>query len=720
MELSQDALYVIESYKTHFLGKKKIVLYGIGINTKAILTEIHDPNIIGLMDPLSEGSVVLGKPVLSATEASQQAGLIVIVARPTVVPIIFDRIRDLEVTHHIPIYNIEGKRLIEEEETPFSSDLPYWNCNSEVLKQKIATADVISFDIFDTLLARDVLRPVDLFFFLERKLQKEGIPCTSFAAQRSSAETQLNQTCVPKLEQIYEQLGAYYAWPKEIVDKACALEFELEQKACHARRHMRDIYHYALGLKKTVILVSDMYLDKEKMQILLARAGYTNYHRLYVSCEQQATKESGALFDVVRKDYCGTILHIGDNAAVDDIMARRHGFTTYPILSAYDMLLHSSMGKIVAKAQTPDSMLTLGIVVRKMFDDPFALGPTKGVVCADDLFLLGFVFIGPVISCYVRWLCKEVWDRNYDMILFSARDGYVIEKLYHRRWIQTKEHLPKGVYFKTSRRAVTVAAIENEADMAEILLKPYNTLKGQLLSTRFGIDPLATDLQSPDSAVSTQNAEEVEQYIEGYQESILENAEEERIHYLAYMKKIGLTSAKRVLLYDFCSRGTIQHYLAKLLGPHIQIDGIYFATMEWSNIAYNKNSVAFSLFGDVHQYHSGFATTQNYMFLEAALLDHCTTCLCCKADGNFAYEKDENDLRDIDKLAEIQRGICDFDYCVSKWEELLDTVDENFRNFADSILGAFFSQNCKQSTLVREAISVDNAYDFEQPYKILV
>ena len=193
MELSQDALYVIESYKTHFQGKKDIVLYGIGVNTKAILTEIHDPNIIGLMDPLSEGSIVLGKPVLSVAEASQQAGLIVIVARPTVVPIIFDRIRDLEVTHHIPIYNIEGKRLIEEEETLFSSDLPYWNCSSEALKQKIATADVVSFDIFDTLIARDVLRPVDLFVFLERKMQKEGIPCKSFAVQRRAAETQLNQ-----------------------------------------------------------------------------------------------------------------------------------------------------------------------------------------------------------------------------------------------------------------------------------------------------------------------------------------------------------------------------------------------------------------------------------------------------------------------------------------------------------------------------------------------
>lgn len=720
MGLSQDALYVIESYKKHFLGKKNIVLYGVGINTKAILTEIPDPNIIGLMDPLSEGTVVMGKPVLSVEDASRQAGLIVIIARPTVVPIIFERIRDLEATHHIPIYNIEGKRLIEEEQEAFSSDLPYWNCTSESLKQKIATADVVSFDIFDTLLARDVLRPVDLFFFLERKLQKEGIPYEAFAVQRQAVEVQLNQVCVPNLNQIYAQLGVHYAWSEEIVDRACALEFALEKKACHARKHMQDIYNYALQLKKTVILVSDMYLNTEKVQILLEKAGYTGYHRLYVSCEHQATKASGALFDIVRKDYSGTILHIGDNAAVDDVMARMHGFVTYPVFSAYDMLLHSSMGKLVAKAKTPDSMLTLGIATRKLFDDPFALGPTKGVVYVDDLFQFGFAFIGPVISCFVRWMCEKVWDKNYDMILFSARDGYVIEKLYRKRWKQNKEHLPKGVYFKTSRRTVTVASISNVVDIAEILMKPYNTFKGQLLSTRFGIDPISADLQSLDSAISTQNSKEVEQYIGEYQESILQNAKRERINYLAYMKKIGLTGAKRVLLYDFCSRGTIQHYLSKLLGSDIQIDGIYFATIEWSNIAYNKDTFAFSLFGDAHQYHSDFCTTQNYMFLEAVLLDHCTTCLYCKPDGTFEYAKDENSLRDINKLSEIQSGISAFDCCIRSWEELLDAVNEGSRNFADKILGAFFSQVCKHSTMIREAISVDNAYDFEQPYKILV
>lgn len=720
MELSQDALYVIESYKTHFQGKKDIVLYGIGVNTKAILTEIHDPNIIGLMDPLSEGSIVLGKPVLSVAEASQQAGLIVIVARPTVVPIIFDRIRDLEVTHHIPIYNIEGKRLIEEEETPFSSDLSYWNCTSEALKQKIATADVISFDVFDTLLARDVLRPVDLFVFLERKMQKEGILCKSFAVQRRAAETQLNQTCVPKLEQIYEQLGAYYAWPKETIDKACALEFELEQTACHARRHMQDIYQYALHLKKTVILVSDMYLSREKMQILLERAGYTNYHRLYISCEQQATKESGALFDVVRKDYAGTILHIGDNTAVDDIMARRHGFTTYPILSAYDMLLHSSMGKLVAKAQTPDTMLTLGIAVRKLFDNPFALGPTKGVVYADDLFLLGFVFVGPVISCFIRWMCKEVWDKNYDMILFSARDGYVIEKLYHRRWMQNQEHLPKGVYFKTSRRAVTVAALTSEADILAMLSDSFDTTKGELLLVRFGVAPDQTDSEISEKVSSTYNLDEAVQYVLKYQDRILENAQRERNNYLTYLKKIGLPNAKNVVLYDFCSKGTVQSGLSKLLGSTVDILGIYFATLDLKKDPSRGRTDIISFFGDCTRYHPRFCTVKEFMFMEAILSDRYETLLCCDVDGDFIYQDEADGYRDCDALSRIQQGILQFDKELQAWSECMDeNEDKAYHQFCDDIFGALFNGNCIIGSQVKQAVVIDGRNDFRAPYQLL-
>lgn len=719
MALSQEALYVIECYRSHFLGKKNIVIYGIGVNTKAILSEIHDPNIVGLMDPQSEGSIVMGKPVFSVCEASQKADLIVIVARPAVVPIIFERVRHLESENHLPIYNIEGKRLIEQEETSFVSDLPYWNCTGEALKQKMAKADVISFDIFDTLITRDVLRPVDLFVLLERKLSSAGVICPSFAMKRQEVEAELNQCGVPNLEQIYAKLGEWYSWKKEVTRTACSMEFDMELQACHARKYMRNVFQDALKIGKTVILISDMYLPEAKMRALLMKNGYEGYQRLYISCEYQMTKASGALFALVRKDFAGTILHIGDNPASDDKMARINGYETYPIYSVYDMLLRSSMQKLVAKAQTPESMLTLGIVTRELFDDPFSLGPTRGVVYVDDLYQLGFVFIGPIVSYFMRWMCQQVWDTDYDMILFSARDGYLIEKLYQERRERSPQHLPKGIYFKTSRRAITVAALKEQSDFLEILQKPYRTTKGELLSVRFGIKPDSTDPDAMGSAISTKNPKEVQRYIEKYAIEILKNAKQERSGYLQYMNGIGVCQAKKILIYDFCSRGTIQYYLTKLLRKNVEICGLYFATMEWNRLACNKNADAFSMFGDVNQYHSLFATIQNYMFLEEVLLEGCTTYLYCKSNGMFEHEKEANQLRDTKKEAVIQDGICSFDACIRMWELQCNAINDSYCQFVDAILGMFFSLNCEYSEMIRGAVSVDNTYDFEHSHQVL-
>lgn len=723
MDQTTERAYVVECYRRHFMGQEGIVLYGVGVNTKEILTQTDDPNIIGLMDPVCEGSTVMGKPVLSLQEAAERAKVVVIIARTSVVPIIFARIRELETVHHIPVCNIEGIRLIEKESdgvelSPFLND-PYWDLSGEALQNAIAAADVISFDIFDTLLIRDVLRPVDLFPLLERRLQQEGIPCPDFHVRRRAAGMQLEQDCVPTLEKIYGLLAQWYAWPEVLAQRACALEFELEQRACHARRWMQVLYASVLGAGKPIILISDMYLREEQIRSLLERSGYRGWSRLYVSCEHQATKASGDLYELVRRDFAGKrILHIGDDAVTDGDTARAHGCSTYPVRSVYDMLLHSSLRPLAVKADTPEKLLALGILTRVLFDDPYALGPTKGTVFVDDLFQMGASLIGPVVSCFLRWMCQEVRDGPWDMILFGARDGYLIEQRYRDRWQSAQGHLPKGVYFKTSRRAVTIPAIRGDDDISEILLRPYHATKGELLSARFGVSAPPDDVEASEPADSVQDPDSSHRYIFRHRDAILHHAALERENYRRYLDHLGLTSAKRVLLYDFCSRGTVQHYLSKLLGPDIQITGLYFATMDWFSSPFNWNHKAKSFVGNVFQCSSRFYTIENYMLLEAVLLEPCGSLICCHPDGTFQYADYENEGHQ-DALQTIQAGITVFDHAVQAWEDLLRPVREGDCEFADEVFGTLFNGRCGLSQAVKESVIVDGAYDFERPHQIL-
>ena len=107
------------------------------------------------------------------------------------------------------------------------------------------------------------------------------------------------------------------------------------------------------------------------------------------------------------------------------------------------------------------------------------------------------------------------------------------------------------------------------------------------------------------------------------------------------------------------------------------------------------------------------------MFLEAVLLEHCDTCLYCQDDGTFVYAQGENRARDIQKLTEIQSGILAFDHAIRYWEDVLHPVKDDDRDFADEVFGVLFSKACKCSPTVQTSVSVDNGYDFDQPYYIL-
>ena len=94
--LSTEQKTVIRAFEQGFSDKKdqNIILYGVGINTKAVLEGTSGFSFIGLMDANSEGQEKYGLPVYSAQEVSrmQNKPLIAIIARQSVVNIICKRI----------------------------------------------------------------------------------------------------------------------------------------------------------------------------------------------------------------------------------------------------------------------------------------------------------------------------------------------------------------------------------------------------------------------------------------------------------------------------------------------------------------------------------------------------------------------------------------------------------------------------------------------------
>lgn len=181
--------------------------------------------------------------------------------------------------------------------------------------------DVISFDVFDTLLFRDVRKPTDIFLFMEKEL---GI--TSFATKRKKAEQHArkkknNETGSNEvlLQEIYQMLELDYGISKEkLMEKEC----ELEQKHCYANPIMLNLVKKLSKKGKRMIAVSDMYLSKEFIYELLAKNNYPTFDGIFISGELNAGKSEGRMFDYVESRLGRKkILHIGDNFYSDIFMS---------------------------------------------------------------------------------------------------------------------------------------------------------------------------------------------------------------------------------------------------------------------------------------------------------------------------------------------------------------------------------------------------------------
>ena len=201
----------------------------------------------------------------------------------------------------------------------------------EEIKKIIDNKEVVSFDIFDTLLFRNIYKPTDLFKIMEPGvLEKCGID--NFAELRvkceadSRNEKNKNET---SLDEIYSLIEKRTKKDVEWIKKR---EIELELEFIDSNPFIKEIFDYAEKKKKKIVLISDMYLPSDVVRKLVKKAGYKD-KPVYISCEHHAGKGTMELYEVVRKMEKldkNTWVHIGDNEYSDYKKAKEFGIEARP------------------------------------------------------------------------------------------------------------------------------------------------------------------------------------------------------------------------------------------------------------------------------------------------------------------------------------------------------------------------------------------------------
>lgn len=283
--------------------------------------------------------------------------------------------------------------------------------------RKLKDYDVISFDIFDTLIFRPLALPTDIFYLIG-----EGFDNIDFKNTRAWAEWDARVKCNQKyghmevtLEDIWHNLSEDTGLPME---EGMEKEKSIESSLCYANPFMKEVWKELRKLGKRIILVSDMYLPANCIAEILENEGFTGAEKVYVSNEYSKNKASGSLFKLVKREIGDvSVIHVGDNPHSDGVMAKANGFDTCLYLNVnHNALLYRpfDMSYLVGSAYR-------GIVSNHLYN---------GLNSYSIEYEYGFIYGGLFVLGYCDFIHRYYKLYGLDKLLFLSRDGDILKQAY--------------------------------------------------------------------------------------------------------------------------------------------------------------------------------------------------------------------------------------------------------------------------------------------------
>lgn len=301
---------------------------------------------------------------------------------------------------------------------------------SEYIKNKRPTSysiamglrdyDIISFDIFDTLILRKLDAPEDIFMVVGEKL---GI--YDFFNIRKKAEKEVrnenillygNRECT--IGEIYEKISAWTGIDKE---KGIQTEIETEFELCTENPYMKQIFQIVKGMGKEIYATSNMYLGKDVLINMLTKCGYEGFKDILVSCDYCCSKATGALFEILKsKEPLKRIVHIGDNRQTDINGAKIASIDSrlYPACRergkeyrarGFSPLIEAAYYALV------NNRLHSGVIPKLNYS---------------KFWEFGYIYGGLSALGYVNWIHKKAEQEGKELVIFLARDGAVLKEIY--------------------------------------------------------------------------------------------------------------------------------------------------------------------------------------------------------------------------------------------------------------------------------------------------
>lgn len=550
------------------------------------------------------------------------------------------------------------------------------------IDKKLASAKVVSFDVFDTLVKRNVRRPSDVFHLLERELLDEfgQSQAAGFAEKRVRAEAiarEAKGVAEVTLDEIYDLMG----FAKEVRVWAQRRECELEVRLAMPNRPMLKVLNKCQARGQRVVIISDIYLPRYVMEELLKKCGVTGYERLFISCEGGSTKRSGTLFAEAFAEIgvdSGDVMHVGDSLVSDYLNPRKVGARS--ILVDRETRTSDEFAAVLGRCGSLDAGMVSSLISNA--------GPGGA-----DYYAFGYECFGPYLLGFSKWLEESVEREGIEKVYFLSRDGYILKRafeiLYPDRggceYLEVSRRslrIPMLGELETTQQVVDVMPPSQEVSVADIFDSLGLRLEGrEELLQSLGL--------SADEAINKHELStdvRVSRLIEALRPEFSKASEAQFDALEDYLATIGVGG--RFAIVDIGWSGGMQRYLEDALrrmGISCEVSGYYTGIVAYAtrNVRYaplKLNGYVFDCLrdgpqADIRRFYVGFLET---LFLEqdgtvvGYGTDDAGKPVALRGDYEYADGKG-GALYEAGDVKELQEGALDF---------LRDAVSSGVASFA--------------------------------------
>lgn len=526
------------------------------------------------------------------------------------------------------------------------------------LAKELMGFDVVSFDIFDTLILRPFLGPAEMFDLVAARLHFLGY-FRSFKAIRIDAEKEARA-------ESYSRTGTYEVNIFDIYKKIEKLtnidanvgietEFQVELDCCMPNPYMQRVFNILIAAGKRVIITSDMYYPADMMERLLLKCGYKGYEKIFVSCDYKCSKGKGILYDVIKR-YAdgGKIVHVGDNPRSDIDRARKAG-----IEAVYYRSVRS-----VGEKYRPKEMSDL---ITSTYDGVVLNHLHNGLKKYGLYYEFGFIYGGIYVLGFCLWLHKRVKEKGIKKLIFLSRDGFIIKQVFDRLFSDVETSY---LYWSRMTAAKYYIVNTNLEDYIErfILGKLSNSTKkisiGGLLHT-LGLECISAKLKdyglTPDTLLAEESKNQTRKLFENCWD-IIKDTYQDELQMLKHTLETMIQPGTAVGFVDGPSTGSSSYALKYLAQNQFKISEQCTAFLsEQSNRLLKDASIEAFLFSSNlnRQNYSAHYKKLYFNTLFELLTQACHPSFKGYGSGG-PYEFDIPEVENYENVKQIHQGIMDF------------------------------------------------------------